>query len=68
MEIQLKKLASNLDIQLMCLPDLLVSSRRRFTLWCLVSQSFFLTKDFCMDKSFFMQAFFICEYSYELDI
>jgi hypothetical protein len=52
MEVRMKKLASNLDIWLMCLPCLLGSSRRRFPLQCLVSQSFFLTKDFVCTSHF----------------
>ncbi len=52
MEIRMKKLASNLDIQLMCLPGLLGSSRRRFPLRSLVTQSFFSTKDFTRTSHF----------------
>jgi hypothetical protein len=52
MEIWMKKLASNLDIQLMCLPGLLGSSRRCFPLWCLVFQSIFSTKDFAHTSHF----------------
>jgi hypothetical protein len=64
----MRNLASNLDIQLMCLPGLLGSSRRRFPLLCLVSQSFFLTKDFVRTSHFACKLILHSEYSYKFDI
>jgi hypothetical protein len=46
MAFQTRRLALNLDIQLMFLPGLSGSSRRLFPLWYLVFQRSFLMKDF----------------------